>query len=560
MNMKKTLLASMLALSCFGTAFAAEIVPVNADPANQGLNDPTPLAPAGGNPGTTIGEQRRIVYQYAADMWGAVIESPAQIRVQASFAPLQCIPTRQVLGSARTNPIYILSGDGLPETLFHGALADALIGEDLDAGTPNAGRVDIISQFNSSWGKTNPDGTPCGGAGSGWYYGLDGNTPAGLTSFLDTVMHEIAHGLGFSGFGDVNTGAPLAGYPDIYSLFVHDNVSNNDWYAMTNAGRRAALVGNNLVFQGPNVTAEVPLVLDDKIALRMSGALTANYDFGTAAFGPTATPANFSGALALANDGAGPDTADACEPLPAGSLTGKIAFVNRGGPPAPAPTCGFELKAVNAQNAGAIAVIVGNVATSANPNTPLSMADDPTLTATIPALHLILNDANAVRTALAGGAVNASLGTVPGLLAGADAAGYARLYAPATLTPGSTFSHYDVTMTPNALMEPAINDSLAANAYLDLTPALFADEGWTLNPGNGTIGDCDTGVDAIGPGGLAIGAGIQAYARVCLNNAGGSRANYLRCVTDQATKLKNAGLINTTQFGKVRTCASKVTP
>jgi hypothetical protein len=53
---------------------------------------------------------------------------------------------------------------------------------------------------------------------------------------------------------------------------------------------------------------------------------------------------------------------------------------------------------------------------------------------------------------------------------------------------------------------------------------------------------------------------MQAYARVCLNNAGGSRANYLRCVTDQATKLKNAGLINNTQLAKVRTCASKVTP
>lgn len=559
--MKKTLLASMLAVCCSGSAFAAEIVPVNADPPNQGLNDTTPRAPAGGNPGTTVGEQRRIAYQYAADMWGAVLESPAQIRVQASFAPLQCIPTRTVLGSARANPIYILTEPGQPDTLYHGALADALIGEDLDAGGPSAGRVDIISQFNSSYGNTNPDGTPCS-PGSGWYYGLDGNTPAGLTSFLDTVMHEIAHGLGFSGFGNVTTGAKLAGYEDIFSRFVYDNVSNKRYYdaSMTDAGRAAANVGNDLVFRGPTVTAEVPLVLDEKIALRMSGALVANYDYSTAAFGPAATAANFNGQLVLANDGTGTDTADACEALPAGSLTGKIAFVNRGGPPAPAPSCGFELKTVNVQNAGAIAVIIGNVATSGNPNSPISMADDPTLTAGIPALHLILNDANPVRAALATGAVNAAIGPVPGVLGGADVAGYARLYAPASLTPGSTFSHYDVSATPNALMEPSINDSLAANAYLDLTPALFADEGWTLNPGNGTIGACDTGIDAVEEGGMAIGASMQAYARVCLNNAGGSRANYLRCVTDQATKLKNAGLINTTQLAKVRTCASKVTP
>lgn len=552
--MKKTLLASVLAAACFAPAFAAEIVPINADPAGQGLNDPTPLAPAGGNPGTTVGEQRRIAYQYAADMWGAVLESPAQIRVQASFQPLTCIPGRVVLGSAGTYPIYILSGGGLPETLFHGALSDALIGEDLDPGV-----VDIISRFNSSYGKTNPDGSPCA-AGSGWYYGLDGNTPEGLTSFLDTVMHEIAHGLGFSGFGDVTNGAPYFGYPDIYSTFAYDNNSQKGWYEMDDAGRFAALTGNNVVFRGANVTAEVPLVLDEKIALRMSGALVANYDYGFAAFGPEATAANFSGPLVLVNDGAGPDTADACEPLPAGSLTGKVAFINRGGPPAPAPACGFELKTVNAQNAGATAVIVGNVATSANPNAPITMADDPTLTATIPAVHLILNDADAVRTALGGGAVNAAVGPIPGVLGGADENGYARLYVPATLTPGSTFSHFDVSMNPNALMEPAINDSLAANAYLDLTPALFADEGWTLNPGNGRIGDCDTGIDAVTDGGMAIGASIQAYASVCLNNAGGSRANYLRCVTDQATKLKNAGLITTTQFAKVRTCAAKVTP
>lgn len=544
--MKKTLLASMLALSFMGTAFAAEIVPVNADPPGQGLNDLTPLAPAGGNPGTTVGEQRRIAYQYAADMWGAVLQSNVQIRVQASFTPLQCVPGRTVLGSAGTGPIYILTEPGQPDTLYHAALSDALIGEDLQAGTPSAGQVDIISRFNSAFGLTNPDGTPCS-PGSGWYYGLDGNTPSGLTSFLDTVMHEIGHGLGFSGFGNVSTGAPLAGFQDIFSRFVFDDVSQKGWYQLDDTGRKNAAIGGGLVFRGPQVTSEVPLVLDEKIALRASGSLTANYDFGTAAFGPAATAANFTGSVALSNDGVG-DTADACEPLPAGSLTGKIAFINRG-------TCSFEPKVVNAQNAGAVAVVIGNVATSA-PGL-VTMADDPTVVATVPSVLVVVNDANAIKGALPG--VNVTLGPVPGVLGGADAAGYALLYAPNPVQPGSTFSHYDISATPNALMEPAINDSLAANMYLDLTPALFTDEGWSLNPGNGMIAACDTGIDAVEEGGLALGAGIQAYAKVCLNNAGGSRANYLRCVTDQATKLQKAGLITSTQMAKVRTCASKVT-
>ncbi|MEQ1744091.1 MAG: PA domain-containing protein [Saprospiraceae bacterium] len=46
-----------------------------------------------------------------------------------------------------------------------------------------------------------------------------------------------------------------------------------------------------------------------------------------------------------------------CAALPAGSLTGKIALLRRG--PIAAP-CGFSAKALNAQNAGAIAVIVAN--------------------------------------------------------------------------------------------------------------------------------------------------------------------------------------------------------
>jgi hypothetical protein len=39
-----------------------------------------------------------------------------------------------------------------------------------------------------------------------------------------------------------------------------------------------------------------------------------------------------------------------------------------------------------------------------------------------------------------------------------------------------------VSLTPNALMEPFINDDLDAATDLDLTPALFKDVGWTLQP------------------------------------------------------------------------------
>jgi hypothetical protein len=50
------------------------------------------------------------------------------------------------------------------------------------------------------------------------------------------------------------------------------------------------------------------------------------------------------------------------------------------------------------------------------------------------------------------------------------------MYAPNPFQSGSSVSHYDVSLTPNALMEPAINPDLTDN--LDLTTALFRDIGW----------------------------------------------------------------------------------
>jgi hypothetical protein len=538
-KLNKLLLGISLALGSACLAHAAEIRPVNADAPGVGLNDPTPATPAGGNPGTSVGEQRRIVYQFAADLWGAVLQSPAQIRVQASFAPLRCDSTGTVLGSAGTSPIYILTSDGDPNsaTLFHGALADALIGEDLQAG---AG-VDIISRFNASYGGTNPDGSACS-PGAGWYYGLDGNTPAGLTNFLNVVMHEIAHGLGFSGFGNVSTGAPLAGYPDIYSLFVYDNNSRKGWYELSNTGRQQAVTGGNLVFLGQQVTEGVQLVREEKVLLRATGTLDAGFDFGTAAFGPEVTTSNFAGDVVAVNDGSATPTFG-CQASPAGAYNGKIALVSRG-------ACAFEIKVKHAENAGAIGVIVAN-----NTAGTINMAEDPSVSATVPSLMVSLADGDAIRAALPG--VNASVGTVPGMLAGVDQNGFARLYAPNPVQPGSSFSHYDTSSSPNALMEPAITSTLQGQMDLDLTPALFSDEGWTLNPGNALVGDaCDTGIAVNQPGGIILGANVQAWDNLCLASSTTKDA-YQSCVAGYKNTLRKSGLVNAQAASRITTCAAK---
>ncbi|HEX2686129.1 MAG TPA: M36 family metallopeptidase, partial [Kofleriaceae bacterium] len=77
-------------------------------------------------------------------------------------------------------------------------------------------------------------------------------------------------------------------------------------------------------------------------------------DFGafSSQFGVAVTATGIAGPLAIAVDSTAP-TSDACDAIPAGSLTGKVAIVDRG-------TCNFTVKVLNAQNAGAVAVVIVN--------------------------------------------------------------------------------------------------------------------------------------------------------------------------------------------------------
>lgn len=69
-------------------------------------------------------------------------------------------------------------------------------------------------------------------------------------------------------------------------------------------------------------------------------------------FGAAVSIGGVTGPLAIANDGTGV-TSDACEAMPRNSLAGAVAIVDRG-------TCNFTVKVLNAQTAGAIAVIIAN--------------------------------------------------------------------------------------------------------------------------------------------------------------------------------------------------------
>jgi hypothetical protein len=221
---------------------------VNQDGSNEGFNDPTPTTPVGGNGGTTLGEQRLIVFQTAAAIWGQVLDSSVEIRVEAQFDSLSCNPFSAVLGSAaalvvvRDFPNAPFSGTWYPV-----ALANAFEGSDLSPGSN-----DITATFNSRIDNNN-------GClqNVNWYLGLDHQHGADI-DLLTVVLHELGHGLGFASFVNESTGAEFFGFPDIFGVFSLDLDAGLHWDEMTtNAQRQASAVNTgNLVWNGSLVTNE----------------------------------------------------------------------------------------------------------------------------------------------------------------------------------------------------------------------------------------------------------------------------------------------------------------
>src|SRR5690349_12428329 len=129
-----------------GPALAAHFILINLDGPGEGFNDPTPVAPVGGNDGTTLGQQRLNVFETAGAIWGTYLQSDVDIIVGANFDPLTpCDSTSGVLGSAgAANAASDFTNAPIANTWYSIALANKLAGTDLAAG-----QNDITARFNS---------------------------------------------------------------------------------------------------------------------------------------------------------------------------------------------------------------------------------------------------------------------------------------------------------------------------------------------------------------------------------------------------------------------------
>ena len=367
------------------------------DPAEEGFNDPTVVAAAPNNPGgTTLGGQRLAALQWVAGVWAAELGSSVEINIEASFEELDCGPNPEdgaVLAAAGSQFLFFDFPNAPRQgTWYHGALAEALAGEDLstteDGFPPEAG--ELIITFNSQIDEG------CLSPGFRYYYGLDGNTPPGLAPFSSVALHEISHGLGFANFVNDATGSPpdftgIPPMPDIYSVFTFDKDEQLHWSVMTNTQRRASAINTNrVVWDGPQTTSAAPAFLDNAPALTINSprSIEGSYSAQPAEFGPAINLTGISGDLVVVDDGSGAPTLG-CESLVnASAMAGKIAVIDRG-------ECFFTVKVKNAQDARAVAAIVVN--NEPNDLPPMG-GDDETIT--IPSVGISQADGDLIKAAL----------------------------------------------------------------------------------------------------------------------------------------------------------------
>ncbi len=149
--------------------------------------------------GFTLAARRS--FQAAVNDWAPLLRSSVPINVKATFEPLG----PSVLGAAGPGAAW-RDFPGAPRagTWYPDAVANRLARQNLSPAP------DIVAQFSSQ---------------APWYFGRDGDTPSGRYDFKTVVMHELGHGLGFLGAGQVSNGngsVRMDGAPFSYDRFTEN--------------------------------------------------------------------------------------------------------------------------------------------------------------------------------------------------------------------------------------------------------------------------------------------------------------------------------------------------
>jgi hypothetical protein len=177
-------------------------------------------------------------FQYAVEIWEAHLSSSVPIRIHAEWRSLD----KGVLGQAIWGRSYAnFGGEQHMNTFYPVALAEKIARKQLN----DPGEADIVASFSSN---------------TNWYYGTDGNTPTGKMDLVTIVLHEIAHGLGFTDTfdvdgedGSVGLGSGGSDVPFIFDLFVENRDNENlfETFGSPSTALGMELQSGNLFFDSP---------------------------------------------------------------------------------------------------------------------------------------------------------------------------------------------------------------------------------------------------------------------------------------------------------------------
>lgn len=145
--------------------------------------------------------QAQQAFQYAVDIWKNLVYSPVPIRIKATWKSLE----KGVLGSCGPGGYYKnFDGTQKWETYYPVALAEKFSGQEVNS----RDQYDLVADFNKDF--------------SNWYLGTDGLTPKSQYDFVSVVLHELTHGLGFTGLMYSDQGKGMYRYDDDLKPAVFD--------------------------------------------------------------------------------------------------------------------------------------------------------------------------------------------------------------------------------------------------------------------------------------------------------------------------------------------------
>ncbi len=262
------------------------------------------------------------------------------------------------------NPVEINNFDGCVQGASTGNQGDVIIWDDI-----------LVRSWNSP--------TPAGGRFCGGVF-----TPAGQEGVHIFDVGDPTNPVGLAFVATPCGSHTATGVPDLANnrLLVYNSPSSNVAACQGIDIIEVPLDDPGSAFYLRFEPSGVPGTLANLVTVDPPSAVAGQYQATGAAFGPAPTEAGVSGDIVLVSDGTAAPT-EGCDPL-VGFPAGAIALVDRG-------TCGFVVKAANAQAAGASAMIVGNNLAGA----PILMAGtDPTIV--IPSVMVSLADANTIKAGL----------------------------------------------------------------------------------------------------------------------------------------------------------------